>query len=151
MDSECIYFRECRDEDLDSCSVIFVETFNQPPWNDQWQSSQQAKIFLSEYAMNISSLKYVCIYKDNIIGFTIGHVSSFFDGKEFFIDVFCISQEYQSNGYGSRMIDYLKEELKKKDIHEICLITKYKSPAQYFYQNHDIHHDTSMIFCNGSF
>ena len=67
----------------------YVETYNAPPWNDQWTESLAFEK-LSEMMDCRGALGLVCYNdSDNFAGAILGNPETYFNCKQFFIKDFC--------------------------------------------------------------
>lgn len=56
-------------------------------------------------------------------GIVIGHVNVFIDGSDCKIDDFVIDDSHQRKGYGSALMAYVINELKKKNVKDVYLVS----------------------------
>lgn len=70
---------------------------------------------------------------DTLIGFIAGNSKKMYTGLTFYLAEFCINNQIQGKGYGSKLLLYLEEELKKRDIQSIYLLTATGGLAEAFY------------------
>jgi aminoglycoside 6'-N-acetyltransferase I len=124
---------------------LFVKTFTQAPWFEQWTEKKAAAIFHRIIKKTYSG--YTAFRKDIPVGFIVGYsLGDFFPlNKLFYLDQLFIDSENQNSGVGGSIIERLIDELKAKKIKLIILLTKNKSVAQKFYQKRGFKKIISII------
>lgn len=81
-----------KEEKLDEIVGLFLEVFENDPWNDNWPSKKKAKNYLLDI-INIPGFKGCLKIRDNkLIGVMLGHVVQWWQGDEFFIKEFFIKK-----------------------------------------------------------
>ena len=120
-------------DDLLKCTRLFVDVFNQEPWNDKW-SEVTAKKYLLDYTNTPGFLGIVAVDGDVIIGFIFGAQKVWWSGNEFFINEMCVNAEKQKNGIGSMLLNYLLKELDSENVSNLSLLTDRGIPAEAFYK-----------------
>ncbi len=63
------------EDDLVSCSELYVATFGESPWNEEW-SLEDAFERLSDFLACPKSIAIKAIYDGNICGFLFGELSN---------------------------------------------------------------------------
>lgn len=101
---------------------IMSESFKCPPWNENWNIS-----ICEERIEDILSIKtsigYIFMDKEEIIGGSVGYYLPYVDKKEFQLIEFFISPTHQHIGLGKKMFLKLVAELKIQGIDTISLET----------------------------
>jgi ribosomal protein S18 acetylase RimI-like enzyme len=120
-------------EDTDKCANLFKEVFSDYPWYDDWVSINQARKYLLELIENPAFEGFVAYEGSLIVAVCFGRKKSWWEGKEFFIDEFFVSNLKQGNGIGTKLIDYVKDSLNKEDYRRLVLLTNEGIPAEEFY------------------
>lgn len=119
-------------EDLNEMVNIYIDAFNNEPWNDQW-TNKTARERLNNM-INDSGFYGIKIKRGNdICGFILGHEEVFYDRKIFNIKEFCTNRKYQGNGYGKKLILEMEKKIKGKGIEKIMLMTIRDIKAEGFY------------------
>ncbi|SET18106.1 Acetyltransferase (GNAT) domain-containing protein [Natronincola peptidivorans] len=136
--------REFIQTDLDQCISLFISVFNEAPWRDKW-TDDTARRMLSDIINTPNFLGYVYLDGEEIIGFIFGHMEYWHDGNKFYLKEMCVKTNYQNKGIGGELINYLHDELKKKDISCIYLLTAKDSLAESFYKKNDYFREENMI------
>ncbi|MFD1929169.1 GNAT family N-acetyltransferase [Sporosarcina siberiensis] len=115
------------------CTRLFVDVFNQEPWNDKW-SEEMAEKYLLDYTNTPGFLGILAVEGDVIIGFIFGAHRVWWSGNEFFINEMCVNAEKQKNGIGSMLLNYLLKELDSENVSNLSLLTDRGIPAEAFYK-----------------
>ncbi len=122
-------------DDYEELKRLFFDVFTSEPWCDQWQNDAQLDNYLNELVSNNNSLTLILLDdENNIIGGSLGYVFSWWQGKEYFIKEFFISNKMQNQGLGSFFLKQINEYLLKHDIKHILLSTDTNTPAYNFYK-----------------
>jgi aminoglycoside 6'-N-acetyltransferase I len=118
---------------IDECTDLFLKVFTQEPWNDQWESRQDAKKYLEAYVAFNSFLGYVAVLNNRIVGISFGSIKPWHHGSEYFIHEFCVDNEIQRKGIGTLFINQIMENVKAKGMKAVILVTNRTFPAYGFY------------------
>lgn len=137
------YKNMTQDELLD-CATLFAKCFQQDPWNEEW-TIQQALDRLQEIMSSPHALGYTVYHEGKMIGMLCGRVMTFMDFKEFWIDDFCISNNYQGKGLGSQFLDEVKIFLKDKEISRITLNTTRGFLSDKFYKKNGFKESDNLV------
>jgi aminoglycoside 6'-N-acetyltransferase I len=134
LDNVNLELRNYRSDDTFQCAELFVDVFNDDPWFDDWLSFDYAYDYLLELVMNPVFMGFVvCDDSSEIVGVCFGHKKSWWNGKEFIIDEFFVSNNLQGTGIGSLLMDYVIDILSDNDFKRLILITNRNIPAEWFY------------------
>lgn len=71
--------------------------------------------------------------KGNLIGFIAGNSKKSYAGLTFYLAELCINNRIQGKGYGTKLLLSLEEELLRRDIHSLYLLTANGGAAETFY------------------
>lgn len=118
---------------IDDCVDLFIDTFSKEPWNDVYESRKQVVDFFENYMKNDYFIGYVLKIGDELVGLSIGAKKPCLKGMEYFIDQFCVSEKFQKQGVGSKFLELIESDIKKKDINTIVLTTSKGFPSEKFY------------------
>lgn len=133
---------------LEELKILFVDVFSSSPWFDQWDDEEQLDKYLNELIGNSNSLSLVFIdNNDKIIGASLGYVFSWWQGSEYFIKEFFISNDIQGSGAGSLFLEHIEEYLVNKNIKGLWLLTESDFPAYDFYKKNKFkaHKNTVLL------
>lgn len=118
---------------IEECTDLFIKVFTQEPWNDHWESREDARKYLESHYHFNSFLGYVAVLDNRIIGASFGFIKPWQKGLEYYINEFFIDDDLQGKGIGTRLIDQIKAEIKAKNMNAIILTTQKAFPAYRFY------------------
>lgn len=118
---------------LKECADLFVSVFNNPPWDENWKI-ESALSRLEDFYNMPSSHSVVAIEEDRIIGFAIGYIERWQQGKTFYLQEICIDSTKQRSGIGTKIMDVLSQNLVSQGVNKIYLLTAPDSPASAFYE-----------------
>ena len=143
-----LQFRPMTPEDFPACANELIAAFALPPWNEVW-TYDQAFTRIDEIMSGRVSRGYVCMEDDQCISMLCGRIMTYQEKKLFYIDEFSVHPDYQRQGIGSRMLAFLREELKQEPqpISYISLITERGFPSVTFYAKNgfvELQNDLSM-------
>lgn len=133
ISTEAIRITEFSTDMIDACTDLFLNVFTREPWNDHWESPQDAKRYLeSHYAFN-SFLGYVAVYEGRIVGAAFGFIKPWQRGLEYYINEFFVDTAVQGKGVGTLLLKQIAAEIKGKAMNAIVLTTQRAFPAYGFY------------------
>ncbi len=135
--------------DLHACTRLFVDTFSQPPWLDQWQNDAHAGRYLHNFVDAPGFLGFVAEENSLVVAVCLGNIRHWWQGDEFFIQEFFVATSHQGQGIGQALMRFVKEELGERAIRNICLLTARGSRAEAFYQQCGISEISAMLFMAG--
>lgn len=118
---------------LDECVDLFIDVFSREPWDDSYDSRDVVVNFLKNHYQNNYFLGYVAIINEKIVGASIGYMKPWIEGMEYYVDQFFIDYASQNTGIGTKFIQKIEKDLKKKNINAIFLLTDEGTPAHRFY------------------
>ena len=74
---------------------------------------------------------------DTVVAMACGRIMTYIDFKELWIDEFSVNPLYQGKGVGSKLIEFIRNELKKEKskISYLALNTERDYPCVSFYEN----------------
>ncbi len=132
-ENENLLIRKFTLADVEECAELFKEVFSAYPWYDNWVSFEQTRTYLIELIENPVFEGYVAYNGLNLVAVCFGHKRSWWIGKEFFVDEFYVRNESQGNGIGTKMLNYIKEQLIEEEYTRLVLLTNKGIPAEEFY------------------
>lgn len=133
-------------KDFNSCAYELIEAFKEEPWNENW-TFEQAYTRIDEIMSSRVSRGYVIYDGDVVVSMLCGRIMTYLNFKELWIDEFSVNPKYQRKGIGSKMLDFVREELKKeKDkITYLALNTEKGFPSVKFYESQGFRVEESNI------
>lgn len=139
-------YRQYDEDDLDAVVDVFLEAFSGEPWNEKWPSREHVRTYLSETIAIPTFRGHVACDGSAVIGASLGHLRSWWEGTECFIVEFFVSPTRQGEGIGSALLDHVRRELTAEAVSTITLLTKRATPAERFYQRHGFKGEESFVF-----
>lgn len=126
-------FKEIMLSDIENIVVMYVNTFNSSPWNDEWTIETASKRL--RQMINCESSYGIIAYQDEVVcGMILGSEEQFYNGVVFNIKEFCVRNDIRSQGLGSKIIQEFENRLKDKGISRIVLCTLKNDITQGFYE-----------------
>ena len=138
-------FKLVAESDLIECTEVFIEVFNDEPWNDEWTFAK-AKKYLFNFYQTPGFLGVLAVENKEILGFIFGVHRVWWSGDEFFINEMCVKMQHQSKGIGKAMLNHLLKELHNNDLSSIILLTDRGIPAEEFYKKNGFEEIERIIF-----
>ena len=128
-------FAELEKSEYSLLARHYVETYNAPPWNDQW-TENLAFERISEMMDCRGAFGLVC-YDDNenFAGAILGNTEIYFNCKQFFIKEFFVALPLQGKGIGSELIAEFEKRLAAMGVGKVYLITSKGERTEGFYRN----------------
>lgn len=112
----------------------YVETYNAPPWNDQWTEALALEKF-GEMMDCRGVFGLVCYDDDdNFSGVILGNPEIYFDCKQFFIKDFLVPLSLQGKGIGSLLMVEFEKRLAAMGIDKVYLFTSKGERTEDFYK-----------------
>ena len=130
--------------DIDEITELYIETYKQEPWNENWKK-EIARERIKDAIENNNAENY-CINMDNrIIGVMFGRRNYFIDRKELYIDEYFVEYKNQKKGIGKYFLEYIEKDIKQKNYSSMVLLTKKGFPSELFYKKNDFCTSPNMI------
>ena len=118
---------------LDTCVDLFVEVFTKEPWNDAYESLEQAETFFRRHMANNYFIGYVLTEGDNVVALSLGMKKPWLKGMEYYIDQFCVRPDLQHKGIGSCFLTLIEHEIRREGMNALILNTEQGFPSERFY------------------
>jgi len=125
--------RRLRPEDLQQCCDLFVRSFNDPPWRDRW-TLESAHRFLQPMHNAAGFLGLAVTDAETILGFAVGSVEEWYDGKHYYLREICVAPDRRREGIGTRLMEALHRDLGTMGVTHVYLLTARDTPAEEFYR-----------------
>lgn len=134
-------------EDIEKCALTLMKAFKEEPWNEKW-TYEQAYTRIDEIMSARVSRGYVIYDGDTVVSMLCGRIMTYLNFKELWVDEFSVNPDYQRKGFGSAMMQYVREQLKQEQekISYIVLNTEKGYPSEKFYEANGFKTDNSLIF-----
>jgi len=130
---ENIRFEQFKIDMIDECTDLFIKVFSKEPWNDVYESKEVVKNYFKSFNECNKFIGYVVTKDEKIIGLSIGFIKPWIKGLEYYIDEFCIDDEFHGQGIGTFFLEKIQEDLLEKKINAMLLNTERQVPAFKFY------------------
>ena len=128
---------------LDDAAALYVEVFNNPPWNDRW-SVETARKRLADILDTPGFLGNV--YVDHgLLGFAVGYCEQWHSGLHFYLNEMCVRTDRQRMGIGAALIEQLVQTLQQMQVENMYLLTMRDGPAEAFYAKHGFRTSPRMV------
>lgn len=140
-------YRVMQQEDIKKCALTLMKAFKEEPWNEKW-TYEQAYTRIDEIMSARVSRGYVIYDGDTVVSMLCGRIMTYLNFKELWVDEFSVNPDYQRKGFGSAMMQYVREQLKQEQekISYIVLNTEKGYPSEKFYEANGFKTDNSLIF-----
>jgi ribosomal protein S18 acetylase RimI-like enzyme len=129
-----IIFSDIDEDDLVGCSELYVATFRDSPWNEEW-STEDAFERLSDFLASPKSIAVKAIHNGNICGFLLGQLQQWNGATFYYLKEICVSYALQRRGIGKSLMGKLEEILTENGVSRIYLITQRDSVPSGFYSS----------------
>ena len=135
-------------ERLSLYAELYAGAFSAPPWSEPWTPEAAGRrIGTMMSAPSFTGLE-LCV-SGELKGFIFGQKEYHHSGAEFQIQEFCVAQAERSKGYGTALLEALRERLKTDGITGgIYLITGRMEAAAGWYARHGFREAAGFIVMN---
>ena len=123
-----------KEEFIDKCVDLYIETFSKEPWNDVYESREQVVKLFNNHLDNNYFVGYVAMLDEKVVALSIGMKKPWIEGFEYYIDEFCVSYEMQGKGIGSWFIKAIEADIKHREMDGMILNTEKDYPSRKFYE-----------------
>lgn len=137
-------FKRLTEKDLLSCAHLFVDIFNDKPWNDEW-TVEGALQYITEFYQTPNFLGLLAIENGELLGFIYGVTRSWWSGYECYIHEMGVKKVAQGQGLGTALLNQLVNELDEK-VSFVSLLTDRGMPAENFYQKNGFQEIDRLVF-----
>lgn len=129
---------------IEACADVFVQSYNQAPWNYQWKLDDAIK-YLSEY-VSCDRFKGFALYEDEqLAGALLAHTKTWWTGPQLYVDELFISPQYQNRGFGKVLINLAEQYAIDNELNSVMLMTNKYMPAMDFYTKNDYIHAQPFV------
>lgn len=119
---------------LNEMAKLYQSAFISEPWNDNWSDEKQLNLYIKDLACNPNSLNYGLIIDGKLEAVSIGMVKHWWQGTNYNIEELCVNPNLQGKGIGSRFLDMIEKDIKKRGLAGIYLQTDLDKPSYNFYK-----------------
>ncbi len=129
---------------LHECSILYLETFNSEPWNDQWSDITAYKRL--EDIFNTPGFHGLVISEENKIkGAVLGNLEQWFEGYMYNLKEMFVNRENKGSGIGSLLIRELENTIKSLDAKSVVLFTSKGDLTEKFYLKNGFKSEEDMV------
>lgn len=112
---------------------VFISVFTKEPWNDIYESRGQVRRFFENYMADNYFLGFSLERGGACAGLCFGARKPWLGGMEYWIDQFCVAEDFQRRGAGTLFLSLVEEEARRLGLNGIMLATARSFPAESFY------------------
>jgi len=123
-------YRLCKKTDIEGLAEAMSKAYSEEPWNERW-SRERAVRRVQAILGNFDSIGVVAEENGAIIGGLLGYVDPYADEDFFYVSELFVVPEYKRHGIGRNLLKELENELKKKGISVVQLMSI--EPNEVFY------------------
>lgn len=127
-------FAVINETDLKEIMTLFKEVFEGEPWNHDWSDEEQFKKYIYENMTIPNALHYGLYKNEKLIAFTIGKVNHYWEGTSYYIQWLGVARDEQGKGTGTKFLNYIEEDIKKRGMWCFFLQTETDKKAYSFYK-----------------
>ncbi len=113
---------------------LYKSAFSGEPWNDDWSDEEQLTEYIKEKSGGFHAVNYGLIRDGKLIAISLGQITHWWEGTNYVMDELCVSPDCQGTGIGTRFMDLITSDLKKRGAKGIFLQTDSDKPSYSFYQ-----------------
>ena len=129
---------------LKECSRIYIETFNNEPWNDNWNEITSFKRLKDIYDTP-GFLGLVVFEKDQLKAAVLGNIEQWYEGCMYNLQEIFVKKEEKYSGIGSYLILELQKMIKEGGVNSISLFTSRSNLTEKFYIKNGFTAEEDMI------
>lgn len=119
---------------LPQMAELYRAAFGGAPWYDNWSDTEQLYAYMREISCAYNALNYGLVKNGKLIAMSVGMIRHWWEGTNYNVEEFCVSPELQGQGLGTRFMEMVAEDVKKRGLAGIFLQTDSDKPAYRFYQ-----------------
>ena len=123
-------YRMYKESDIEGLATAMSKAYSDEPWNEQW-SSERAIRRVQAIVGNYQSIGLAAEDEGVIVGGLLGFVDPYADEDFFYVSEIFVVPEYKKQGIGRNLIRKLEEEIKKRGISVVQLMSI--EPNEVFY------------------
>ena len=119
---------------LPQIAELYKNAFAGEPWNDDWSDEKQLAEYIKEISSSYNALNYGLIIDGRLAAVSIGEIRHWWSGTEYKIEEFCVTPDIQRKGIGTRFLDMIENDIRKRGLDGIFLETDNDKPSYRFYR-----------------
>ncbi len=127
-------FEMMQPKHLPELAQLYVQTYNAPPWNDEWtEDLVEKKLSLMMHCEGFLGIVSLDPH-GAITGMIIGEKEIYYNCTQFYIKDFCVALHLRGTGVGSGLLQELEQQLLSMGINEMYLFTSRTDETEGFYR-----------------
>ncbi|MDF2685415.1 MAG: family N-acetyltransferase [Clostridia bacterium] len=134
-----------KNDDLNKCIDLLINAYNCEPWNNHW-TADTAKRYLQEFVSCPRFVGFTISLDKNIVGAAFCHERTWWNNDELYVDEFYIDPNYQRQGFGKQLIQFIENYIKEKKLAGFTLLTNKYMPAPNFYRKNGFADAEHVLF-----
>ena len=119
---------------LNEMAKLYQSAFISEPWNDNWSDIKQLNLYIRDLACNPNSLNYGLFIDEKLEAVSIGMIKHWWEGTNYNIEELCVNPKLQGKGIGSKFLNMIEIDIKKRGLAGIFLQTDLDKPSYKFYK-----------------
>ncbi len=132
------------ENDIENCAKLFVQTYNQAPWNYKWELNDALR-YLTEYYFSPQFTGAILYDNGVFAGAMFAHTKSWWTGSQLYIDELFIAPNFQRKGYGKTLMSHAEQYALENGLGTITLMTHKFMPSMKFYDGIDFMHAQPLV------
>lgn len=126
-------YRDMTKKDVDLVIKFYMECYNDTD-NDEWTYEVTFKRIMQIF-MKPDSRCYIVESHNEILGFAMGYIEEFIPNPYYFLSEIVVSPKLRGQGYGTKFMTYIEENLKEDNVNKIILLSANDEMHKYFYNS----------------
>jgi len=122
--------RKADKKDFEKIAYLMNKEYSKSPYNELWKEENAIKTL--KYFSKVGDI-FIMVDKQ-IRGFIISRDEYYNEGEGTIIEEIVVDSDFQGEGFGRRLIEYVEKRSRKKGIKSILLMTSKDAPAFKFYK-----------------
>lgn len=114
--------RIVNNEDINSLADAMSKAYSEAPWNEKW-TEELAQRRVGAILSNFEAMGFAAVEDGNIVGGLLGYVDPYADEDFFFVSELFVIPERKKQGIGRKLLQFLQEKLKERNIKTIQLVS----------------------------
>lgn len=112
---------------------LYKSAFSRNPWNDDWSDEEQLTEYIKEKSGSFHAINYGLLIDGKLVAISLGQITHWWEGTNYVLDELCVSPDCQGTGIGTRFMELIESDLRKRGLKGIFLQTDSDKPAYAFY------------------
>ena len=125
--------------DIDNCISDFIQSFNSPPWNEEW-SRKRANEYINDIFNTPKFIGFILTNGNENVAYALCFTKYWWnkdDRCKLYVELFFTKPNYRKKGYGTMLLEHIEKYAKDNELRSIMLFTQKDKPAYRFYTKND--------------